>query len=151
MTEDLCVGIIHLQTAEQGQQRVLLGWCTRISGFAVGIETALVANAYRMGIVAADMGSCHLLGATPMRVPVLRDVVVVPDGLETTCQMTGFEGFDGKVMGDSSRRAVNDDQINSSHTPQACTAMVPNTLVITVAMNLRTFATLVQFTFTIFV
>ena len=151
MTEDLCVGIVHLQTAEQVQQRVLLGRRTRIGRLAVGIEAALVANADRVGVVTAGMGTGHLFRTTTVGMTVLRDVVVIADGLETSCQVTGLEGFYGKVVCDLRRRAVNDNQVYPSHTPQACTAIVPNTLVITVAMNLRTFATLVQLTLIIYV
>ena len=37
---------------------------------------------------------------------ILRDVVVIPDGLVTFCQMTGFQVLDGELLGDSRRRAV---------------------------------------------
>ena len=115
VTEDLCVGVIRLQTAEQSQEGPFLGRGSRIIDIAVGIEASFVTDAYRMGIVATGMGTSHLLGATPVGMPVLRDVVVIPDGLETTCQMTGLQIFDGEILCDSRRRAVNHNKINSTH------------------------------------
>lgn len=115
MTENLCVGIVYLQTAEQCHQRVLLGRGARVSGSAVGIKAALVADAYRMGIVTSGMGTSHLLRATTVYFAILRNIVVIADGLETTCQMTGFQVFDGEILCDSRCRAVNHNKVYSSH------------------------------------
>ena len=92
-----------------------------------------------------------------MYLAVLRDVVVIPDGLVAACQVTGFQVFDGELLGDSRRRAVNHNQIYSAHGgqnqcgTQDCTASVPATVVITVAKNFSILAILVQFTLIIMV
>ena len=74
MTEDLGVGVIDLQAAEQSHECLLLGWSPRIVGIAVGVEASFVADTYRVGIIATGMGSCHLLGTAPVGMPVLRNV-----------------------------------------------------------------------------
>jgi hypothetical protein len=94
VTEDLCVGVICLQTAEQSHEGSLLGRSPRIVGLAVGVEASFVADAYRMGIVASGMGTYHLLRATTVYFAILRDIVVIADGLVASCQVTGFEILD---------------------------------------------------------
>ena len=46
---------------------------------------------------------------------ILRDVVVIADGLVTFCQVTGFQVFEGELTRDFRRRAVNHNQIYSAH------------------------------------
>ena len=60
--------------------------------------------------------------------------------------MTSLEHVDGETPVAAGSAAVNNNQVYCAHD---CTAMDPRTEVITVATNLRTLATLVQFTFTI--
>lgn len=84
MTEDLGIGIVVQQAAEQGLHGVLLSWGTGIVGFALLIETAFVADAYRMGIVSAGVSTNLFLWATAVYLTILCDVVVIADALETS-------------------------------------------------------------------
>ena len=97
MTEDLGIGIVVQQAAEQGLHGVLLSWGAGVVGFALLIETAFVADAYRMGIVAAGMSTYFFLWATAVYLTVFRDVVVIADALEASTQMAGLKVFQRKV------------------------------------------------------
>ncbi len=79
MTQDAGVGVVVLQSAEQFHHRTFLGGRTGVIMLAVGINATLVANAYRVGVVAAGMGARHVLGATLVQLSVFRHVVVVAD------------------------------------------------------------------------
>jgi hypothetical protein len=48
------------------------------------------------------MGSNHLLGAALVEFAILRDVVMVAGGLETSSLVTGFEVFRSEVASDAS-------------------------------------------------
>ena len=97
MAEDLGIGIVVQQAAEQGLHGVLLSWGTGIVGFALLIETAFVADAYRMGIVSAGVSTNLFLWATAVYLTILRDVEVIADALETSAQMAGLEILQRKV------------------------------------------------------
>ena len=62
VTEDDGIGIVDLQAAKQVEEGVLLSGGTRIVVLAVGIETALVTDANRVGIITTGMGTDHLFG-----------------------------------------------------------------------------------------
>ena len=97
MTEDLGVGIVVQQAAEQGLHGVLLSRRTGVVGFAFLIEAAFVTDAYRMGIVAAGVSTNLFLWATAVYLTILRDVEVIADALETSAQMAGLEILQRKV------------------------------------------------------
>ena len=97
MTEDLGIGIVVQQAAEQGLHGVLLSWGTGIVGFAFLIEAAFIADAYRMGVVAAGMSTKFFLWATAVYLTVFRDVEVIADALEASTQMAGLKVFQRKV------------------------------------------------------
>ena len=63
MAEDLGIGIVVSQTTEQRFQRVLLGRCAGVAGTPLFVETSFVADANRVGVVAAGVSAYHLLGA----------------------------------------------------------------------------------------
>ena len=75
------------------------------------------------------------------------DVVVIAYALVVESGVVaGLEVLDGEASVAASGTAMDDNKVYCAHD---CTAMDPRTEVITVATNLRTLATLVQFTFTI--
>lgn len=98
VTEDLGFGIVVKQTAEQGLHRVLLGRCAGVVGLAFLINTAFVADAYRMGVVATGVSTHLFLRATAVYLTVLRDVVVIADALEPSGQVTNFEILQREVL-----------------------------------------------------
>ena len=102
MTKNLGIGIVGLQSTQQGDEGLLLGRSTSVSSFALGIETSLIANANRVGVVAEGMGSNHILGAALVEFAILGDVIMVASGLETSSLVTGFEVFRSEVASDAS-------------------------------------------------
>jgi hypothetical protein len=102
MAKDLGIGVIGLQGPKQGDEGMLLGRGAGVIGFAIGIETSLIANANRMGVVATGMGSNHILGAALVELAILGDVIMVASGLVTSSLVTGFEVFGREVASDAS-------------------------------------------------
>ena len=102
MTKDLGIGIIGLQSTQQGDEGMLLGRGACVGSFAIGIETSLIANANTVGVVATGMGSNHILGAALVEMAILGDVVMVAGGLVTSSLVTGFEVFRREVASDAS-------------------------------------------------
>ena len=77
------------------------------------------------------------------------DVVVIAYALVVESGVVaGLEVLDGEASVAASGTAMDDNKVYCAHD---CTAIDPRTAVITVAMNLRTLATLAQFTFFIMV
>ena len=102
MTKDLGIGVIDLQSSKQGDEGMLLGRGAGVIGFAVGIETSLIANANRMGVIVTGMGSNHIFGAALVEFAILGDVIMVAGGLVTSSLVTGFEVFRREVASDAS-------------------------------------------------
>ena len=67
------------QVGDEASHGSLLGWRSRIGYAARWRETALIADADAVGIVATGMGSHALLGAAGMDHAVTGDVVMVAD------------------------------------------------------------------------
>ena len=72
-------------------------------------------------------------------VVVITHALVVESGV-----VAALEILDGEALVAASGTAMDDNKVYCAHD---CTAIDPRTEVITVAMNFRTFATLVQLTF----
>ena len=102
MAKNLGIGVIGLQSPKQGNEGMLLGRGTGVAGFALGIETSLIANANRVGVVATGMGSNHILRAALVEDAILGDVIMVAGGLVTSSLVTGFEVFRREVASDAS-------------------------------------------------
>lgn len=77
VAEDFGIGIIELQGSEQGDKGGTLGWSTGICSTTFLVETALVTNTDRVGIVVAGMSPDHLFRTALMELAVTSDVVVV--------------------------------------------------------------------------
>jgi hypothetical protein len=102
MTKDFGIGVIGLQSTKQGDEGMLLGRGTGVGSFTTGIETSLIANANRVGVVATGMGSNHILGSALVELAILGDVIMVASGLVTSSLVTGFEVFGREVASDAS-------------------------------------------------
>lgn len=89
---------------------MLLGVGAGVGRDAVGIEAALVADAYGVGVVVLGVGSYHRLWTTGVDLAVAGDVVVVADAAIATGFMAGFELLDGETLGDSRRAAMQHDE-----------------------------------------
>lgn len=115
MTKDAGIGVVDLQGAKQRHEGALLGRGTGVGGLAIGIEASLIADADGMGIVATGMGTNHLLGAALVQLAVLGDVIMVARSLKAPTLVAGLEVLGGKVLGDFGGRAMDNNQVYSSH------------------------------------
>lgn len=77
VAEDLGIGIIELQGAEQGDKGCTLSRGTGVCSTTFLVETSLVANTNRVGIVVAGVSTDHLFWSALMKLTVTGDVVVV--------------------------------------------------------------------------
>ena len=106
MTEDGGIGVVEAEAAEEFLHRHLLGEGTGVGWFAVGIESALIADGDAVGVVVSGVGSDLSFWAARVEGAVLGDVVVVADGFETSGEVTGFQVFYREVLGHTGCRAV---------------------------------------------
>ena len=112
---DLGIGVVDLQRAEQGDEGGTLGWGTGVGSTATVVETTLVADADGVGVVMAGMGADHLLGTAEMELAVTGDVVVVAAAVPAFGTVHLVEHLEGEVLVRAGGRAVNHNQINSTH------------------------------------
>ena len=109
MTEDGGIGIVEAERVEEFLHRYLLGEGTGVGLLAVGIESALIADADAVGVVVTGVGADLSLWAARVEGTILGDVVVVADGFETSCEVAGFQVFYREVLGRTGCRAVQYD------------------------------------------
>ena len=131
MAEDAGIGVGFLQATEQAQQGALLAGRAGVGGIAVLIETAFVADAKRVLVVAFGMGTYQLFIACLVSPAVAGDVVVVARESEPF-RVTADKGCHGKVLVRARGRTVDDNQIN---VPHDCTKKELIMAVSTVMMN----------------
>jgi len=79
MTDDEGIGVVDLQGAEQTQQCLLLCLGARVGRLTAGVESALVADAYRVGVVVLAVGTDEIFRSTCFYLSVTTDDVVVAD------------------------------------------------------------------------
>ena len=109
MAEDFCIGVVETEAAEEFLHRYLLCEGTGVGRFAVGIESALIADGDAVGVVVTGVGADLSLWAARVEGTVLGDVVVVADGFETSGEVTGFQVFYREVLGHTGCRAMQYD------------------------------------------
>ena len=79
MTYDQGAGEAPVQVFEQQPERHLLCHGTRVGGLTADVEPALVADAYRVGVVVLAVGADHVLRTSLFDISVTTDDVVVAD------------------------------------------------------------------------
>ena len=90
MAKNLGTGIVEGETVEEVFQRFLLGWSASVGRLAFLVETTLVADSDAVGVVVAGV-SPHLgFWTAGIDHAILRNVIVVTDGVETTGLVAGF-------------------------------------------------------------
>ena len=109
MTEDGGIGVVEAEALEEFLHCYLLGEGTGVGWFAVGIESALIADADAVGIVVSGVSANLSLRSARVEGAVLGDVVVVADGFETSGEVAGFQVFYREVLGRTGCRAVQYD------------------------------------------
>ena len=98
MTEDGGIGVVEAEALEEFFHRYLLGEGTGVGRFAVGIESALIADGDAVSVVVSGVSTDLSLWAARVEGTILGDVVVVADGFETSGEVAGFQGFDCEVL-----------------------------------------------------
>ena len=106
MAEDFCIRVVEAEAAEEFLHRYLLCEGTGVGWFAVGIESALIADGDAVGVVVSGVGADLSLWAARVEGTILGDVVVVADGFETSCEVAGFQVFYREVLGHTGCRAM---------------------------------------------
>ena len=106
MAEDFCIRVVEAEAAEEFLHRYLLCEGTGVGWFAVGIESALIADGDAVGVVVTGVGADLSLRAARVEGTILGDVVVVADGFETSGEVTGFQVFYREVLGHTGCRAM---------------------------------------------
>ena len=109
MTENGGIGVVEAERVEEFLHRYLLGEGTGVGWFAVGIESALIADGDAVGVVVSGVSANLSLWAARVEGTVLGDVVVVADGFETSGEVAGFQVFYREVLGRTGCRAVQYD------------------------------------------
>lgn len=115
VAQDLGIGIIHAQAMQQFLHRHFLCQGTGVGGMAVRVESALIADTYGVGVVVAGMSPSDALRPAGIEGAVLGDVIVIADGVEAACLMTGFQLFNSEVLVHSRGAAMHHNQIDVSH------------------------------------
>ena len=83
--------------------------------WALLVEAPLVADADGVGVVVAGVCADHLFGAAEVELAVAGDVVVVAAALPATGLVHLVEHPQRQVLVGAARRAVNDNQVYTSH------------------------------------
>ena len=115
MSDDLGIGVIDLQTSEQGDEGSTLGRSTGVFCTATVIETTLVADANGVGIVMPGVSADHLFRPTEVQLSVAGDIIVVATAFPAFGAVYVVEQLKRQMLVRAARRAVNYNQIYSSH------------------------------------
>lgn len=77
MADDVGVGVFHTQVAQEVEHGFLLCLGAGVGGVAVGVETALIADADGIAVVVSGMCPADVLGERRHNVTVHSDIVMV--------------------------------------------------------------------------
>ncbi len=83
-------GIVEDETVEEVFQRCFLGWRASVGRLSFLVEPTLVADSDAMGVVVAVVSTLLAFWTAGIDHAILRDVIVVTDGVETTGFVAGF-------------------------------------------------------------
>ena len=108
MTEDGGIGIVFLQTAEEGDEGLLLLGCPGIGRTTLGVETSLIADANAVLVVVLGMGAGEVFMTRLVHLTITGDVVVVGGEAETSL-VTGDEVGDRERTVAARGATVNND------------------------------------------
>ena len=92
VTYDEGLRVAAVQILEECPEGCLLLGSAGVGGLTAGVEPALVADAYRVGIVVHAVGTDHLLWASRLYLSVTTDHVMVADAeVEAPLAMPGID------------------------------------------------------------
>ena len=115
MTAEAAAGIIAQQQHYEHPQGVFLKIGAGIGRMSVRIESAFVADAQTVGVVAADMrtGLCH--GTERLYIAVPADIIVITCAEEALAQVVCCQIMFGIATVTAGSGTVDDDEVGKSH------------------------------------
>ena len=116
MAEDGGIGIVEAEAMEEFLHRHLLSEGTSVGRFAVGIESALIADADAVGIVVSGVSANLSLRSARVEGAVLGDVIVVTNLCEATSLVARLQILNAEVLVHTGSAAMHYNQINRSST-----------------------------------
>ena len=114
VTDNLGIGVIHLQRLQQMPEGSFLGLGAGVLGIAFLVSAALVAHPDGVLVVVAGMGPDEVLMAGLIQQTVSRDIIMVSCEPEPG-MMTGNEVLNGEPTVATRCAAVDDNQIYATH------------------------------------
>ena len=87
MTDNQCAGVTLVEVFQQLSQGSLLFSRSRVGGLTADVEPALVADAYRVGVVVHAVGANLTFRTAWLYLSVTTDDVVVADALKSSVLM----------------------------------------------------------------
>ena len=108
------IGLIFFQTFQQSLERFFLFRSTGIGWSVTGIQSALVADADAVGIVARGVCTHRIERSTTMNHPVARDVVVIADVGKATGTMVTTAIVHGVTLRGTGGTTMNHYQIDAT-------------------------------------
>ena len=87
VTDDHSAGVTPMEVYEQLSQGSLLFSRSRVGGLTADVQSALVANAYRVGVVVHAVGANLTFRTAWLYLSVTTDDVVVADALKSSVFM----------------------------------------------------------------
>ena len=119
VTQDHCAGVTPVQVLKQLSHGSLLSRGARVIGLTAYVEPALVAHAYRVGVVVQAVGTDHVLRTTLFDCSVTTDDVVVADAVlpVVISAVPGVNLGGGRCLVGPYCTAMNHNQCNCSHNP----------------------------------
>ena len=108
------IRIIFFQTFQQSLERFFLLQSSGILRTVTGIQSAFVADADAVGIVARGMRSNLIERSAGMNYPVARDVVVIAEIGEATGTMVTTAVIHGVTLRGTSSTTMNHNQVDAT-------------------------------------
>ena len=115
VAEDLGIGVIDLQRAEQGDESSTLLRGTGVFWTTFFVEPAFVTDTNRVGVVVAGMSTDHLFRTPDVELAVTGNIVVVATAVPTFGTVHLVELFERYTLVRPRSRTVNYYKIYSSH------------------------------------
>ena len=109
MADDLGFWVVCTKTLQKLYHATILGFRASVGWSAVGIDAALVTDTNAVGVVMLGVSANHLLGTARIDGAILRNVIVIADGLETTSLVAGFKVFHREIAVGLGGRTMNND------------------------------------------
>ena len=97
MSANAAAGIITQQREDKHMHRMNLPLGTGIGRATVAVESALIADAYRVSVVSFRMRTDLFDGTGSLYVPILADIEMIPHTVETTSPVAHIQIIFGEI------------------------------------------------------